>query len=148
MSNVLGTQNIIDMCLKHGVEKLVYTSTDEVTGHLGINDKSLTEEAPLNPRNPYSACKAAGELLIKAANETHNLNYQIVRSCNNYGPYQTPDKFIPKVIKCVFNNTKIPIYGQGNQLREWIHVFDFCSALLKIIDEGELNQVYNISSNQ
>lgn len=147
-SNVLGTQNIIDACLRHKVEKMIMISTDEVTGHLNIGDKSLTEDAPLNPRNPYSASKASGELLIKAAHETHGLIYQIVRSCNNYGPYQTPDKFIPKIIKCVLNNTKIPVYGQGNQLREWIHVWDFCSALFKIIDDGELNTVYNISANQ
>jgi dTDP-glucose 4,6-dehydratase len=148
-SNVLGTQHIIDACLNHNVQKLVYMSTDEVYGHLADEKtESWKEDAPLSPRNPYAASKAAGELLIKAAHETHGLTYQITRSCNNYGPWQDPEKLIPKIIKNVLANEPVPIYGQGAQIRDWIHVFDKCSAIFKIINDGKDNQTYNISANQ
>jgi dTDP-glucose 4,6-dehydratase len=148
-NNILGTQNIINSCLKHDIEKLILTSTDEIYGHLTNElDPPWTEESPMNPRNPYSASKAASELLVKAAHASHGLIYNITRSSNNYGPRQTPDKLVPKVIKCILNDQKIPIYGQGLQIRDWTHVFDNCSALLTIITQGAPNQVYNISANQ
>lgn len=147
-SNVSGTQNVIDMCLKWKVEKLIYISTDEVYGHLqNDNDISWTEESTLAPRNPYSATKAAGELLVQAAHHTHGLNFNITRSCNNYGPRQQTRNFIPKIIKSVLFNEPMPIYGQGRQMREWIHVEDNCSAIIKILEEGKVNEIYNISSN-
>jgi dTDP-glucose 4,6-dehydratase len=148
-ANVLGTQNIINSCLKYDVEKLIYISTDEVYGHLtNESDPSWKEDAPLNPRNPYSATKAAGELLVKAANQSHGLTYNITRSANNYGPRQTPEKLIPKVIKCILNGQKIPIYGQGLQIRDWTFVGDNCDALLKVLSNGEPNEIYNIAANQ
>jgi len=148
-SNVLGTQVIINACVKNKVEKLIYVSSDEIYGALtSESDQSWTEDAPLNPRNPYSASKACGELLVKAANQSHGLTYNITRSSNNYGPRQTPEKLIPKAIKCIMNNEKIPIYGQGLQIRDWTHVFDNCSALFTILNKGEPNEVYNISANQ
>lgn len=148
-TNVVGTQNIINACIKHHVGKLVYISTDEVYGQLTKeSDPSWTEEAPLCPRNPYSASKAAGELLVRAAQATHGLNYIITRSSNNYGPRQTSEKLIPKIIKCILKDQPIPIYGQGLQIRDWTHVFDNCSALSIILQRGENNQTYNISSNQ
>jgi dTDP-glucose 4,6-dehydratase len=148
-SNVLGTQVIINACVKHKVEKLIYVSTDEVYGQLTREDEpSWTEESPLNPRNPYSASKAAGELLVVAAHHSHGLIYNITRSSNNYGPRQTPEKLIPKAIKCIMHGEKIPLYGQGLQIRDWTHVFDNCSALLTVLNQGEPNQVYNISANQ
>lgn len=147
--NVMGTQVIIDACVKWGVKKLVYTSTDEVYGHLtNENEPSWTEESPTTPRNPYSASKLAGELLIKAAAETHGLKYNITRSCNNYGPRQTADKLIPKIIKNILNEEKVPIYGKGLNVRDWIHVNDNCDALMKIISEGKDNEIYNISAGQ
>ena len=101
-SNVLGTQVIIDACLRWEVEKLVHISTDEVYGHLTDESaQAWTEDAPMNPRNPYSASKASAELLVKAAHETHGLQYVITRSCNNYGPWQDPEKFMPKIIQNV-----------------------------------------------
>jgi dTDP-glucose 4,6-dehydratase len=149
MDNVLGTQNIINCCVKYKVEKLVYISTDETTGHLtSEKDPSLTEEASLNPRNPYSASKAAGELLVKAANQSFGLKYNITRSSNNYGHNQTTDKLIPKVIKCILNDEKIPVYGQGLQIRDWLHVNDNCSAILTILEKGKDNEIYNITANQ
>jgi dTDP-glucose 4,6-dehydratase len=148
-SNVLGTQVVINACIKHRVEKLIYISTDEVYGQLTSEaDAPWTEDSPINPRNPYSAAKASGELLVKAAHATHGLIYNITRSSNNYGPRQTPEKLIPKAIKCVLQDQKIPIYGQGLQIRDWTHVFDNCSALLAVLTQGEPNQTYNISANQ
>jgi len=148
-SNVLGTQVIINACVKHKVERLIYISTDEVYGQLtSEKDPAWTEESPLDPRNPYSASKAAGELMVKAAHTTHGLIYNITRSSNNYGPRQQPEKLIPKAIKCVLEEQKIPLYGEGQQIRDWTHVADNCDAILTILEKGEPNQVYNISANQ
>jgi dTDP-glucose 4,6-dehydratase len=148
-SNVLGTQIVINACVKHKVEKLIYISTDEVYGQLSSeNDKPWTEDAPLNPRNPYSASKAAGELLVRAAHTSYGLIYNITRSSNNYGPRQTSEKLIPKAIKYIEESKKIPIYGQGLQIRDWTHVFDNCSAILTVLNQGQPNEIYNISANQ
>jgi len=147
-NNILGTQNIINACVKHKVKRIIYVSTDEVLGSLKIEDPSWTEDAPLNPRNPYAATKAAGEMLIKAAYHSYGLTYNIIRSSNNYGPRQTPEKLIPKVIKCILNDQPIPIYGQGLQIRDWTHVFDNCAAFNIIINNGQPNEIYHISANQ
>lgn len=148
-SNVVGTQVIINACLKHKVEKLIYISTDEVYGQLtSENDAAWTEDCPLDPRNPYSATKAAGELLVKAAHTTHGLIYNITRSSNNYGPWQQPEKLIPKAIKCVLEGQKIPLYGQGKQIRDWTYVADNCSAIMNILENGSPNEIYNISAHQ
>lgn len=148
-SNILGTQVLIDASLKWGVEKFMQISTDEVFGHLeSENAPSWTENSPLNPRNPYSASKAAAELLVQAAHQTHGLNYVITRSCNNYGPRQDPEKFIPKIIKHILENKKVPVYGAGMQIRDWMYVDDNCSAILKILSDGKNNEIYNISAGQ
>lgn len=148
-SNVLGTQVMVNASVKHGVKKFVYTSTDEVLGQLEKSSDPLwTENSPTNPRNPYSASKLAGELFVKAAAASFGLNYCITRSSNNYGRGQTPDKFIPKIIKCILEGKQIPIYGQGSQIRDWLHVSDNCSAIMKIIENGENDNIYNISANQ
>lgn len=148
-SNVLGTQVVINACVKHGVERLIYISTDEVYGQLtSESDPPWTEDSPLDPRNPYSATKAAGELLVKAAHHSHGLIYNITRSSNNYGPRQTAEKLIPKAIKCILGDQKIPIYGQGLQIRDWTHVFDNCAAILTVLNNGKPNESYNISANQ
>lgn len=148
-SNVLGTQVIINACIKNNVKKLVMISSDEIYGQLtSESEKSWTEEAPLNPRNCYSASKACGELLVRAAHQSHGLVYNITRSSNNYGPRQMPDKLIPNVIKCILENKKIPVYGQGLQIRDWTHVNDNCSAIFNILSNGKDNEIYNISANQ
>jgi dTDP-glucose 4,6-dehydratase len=148
-SNVLGTQVIINACLKHKVERMIYISTDEVYGQLtSESDPAWTEDAPLNPRNPYSAAKAAGELMVRAAHQTHGLIYNITRSSNCYGPRQLPEKLIPKAIKCIVNGEKIPLYGQGQQIRDWTYVADNCTAVMTVLDKGAPNEVYNISANQ
>ncbi len=148
-SNVLGTQVIINACLKSKVERLIYISTDEVYGQLTSEaDTAWAEDAPLNPRNPYSASKAAGELMVQAANKTHGLIYNITRSSNCYGPRQLPEKLIPKAIKCIINGEKIPLYGQGQQIRDWTYVPDNCTGIMTVLDKGSPNEVYNISANQ
>ncbi len=148
-ANVMGTQVITSACVKWGVEKLIYISTDEVYGQLeSETEAAWTEESPLKPRNPYSASKAAGELIVRAAGTSFGLNYNITRSSNNYGPRQTSEKLIPKVIKCVLEGTKIPIYGQGLQIRDWTYVMDNCGGIISVLTDGKPNETYNISANQ
>lgn len=148
-SNVLGTQVVINACVKHKVERLIYISTDEVYGQLtSESDAAWKEDAPLDPRNPYSASKAAGELMVKAAHQSHGLIYNITRSSNNYGPRQTSEKLIPKAIKCIIEDKQIPIYGQGLQIRDWTHVYDNCDAIVTVLNNGKPNEIYNISANQ
>ena len=148
-SNVLGTQVIINACLKHKVERLIYISTDEVYGSLDSEiEPGWVEEAEMAPRNPYAASKAAGELMVRAAHTTHGLIYNITRSSNCYGPRQLPEKLIPKAIKCVLDGQKIPIYGQGLQIRDWTYVADNCTAIMAVLNKGLPNEIYNISANQ
>jgi dTDP-glucose 4,6-dehydratase len=145
-SNILGTQVMIDACVKFSVNKLVLISSDEVYGQLENNDLPWKEDAPLNPRNPYSATKAAGECLVKAAANTHGLKYSIIRMCNNFGPRQSDKALVPKIVKCILNNEKLSMHGDGSDLREWIYVDDSCSAIFKIIEDQKDNEIYNVSS--
>jgi len=148
-SNVLGTQILVNACVKWGVKRLIYISTDEVYGQLSSEtDAPWTEDSPMNPRNPYSASKAAGELIVRAAQTSYGLEYNITRSSNNYGPRQTAEKLIPKVIKHINEGKKIPIYGQGLQIRDWTYVLDNCSGVLAVLERGAPNETYNISANQ
>ncbi len=145
-SNVVGTQVMVDMALKHGVERFVYVSTDEVYGQLGKDEPSWTEETPINPRNPYSASKAAGELIVRAAGETHGLQYTITRCCNNYGPGQPPRNLVPRAIKSILADEPVPIHGSGKYIREWLYVDDHCTAILAILEKSPYNEIYNIGS--
>lgn len=148
-SNVLGTQVLVNASIKWGVSKFIYLSSDEVYGQLE-NDKlpAWTESSPLNPRNPYSASKLSGEFIVRAASSTFGLNYCITRSSNNYGPRQTSEKLIPKVIKCLLEGKKIPVYGQGLQMRDWLYVNDNCEAIMNVMENGKNGEIYNISANQ
>lgn len=145
-SNVVGTQCMVDLSLKHNVEKFIYISTDEVYGQLKPDDPSWTESSITLPRNPYSASKLAGELIVRAAGETHGLNYNITRCSNNYGPRQPPRNLIPKVITCLLNDKDIPIHGSGEQLREWLYVSDHNDAVMRVLKEGKNKEIYNIGS--
>jgi dTDP-glucose 4,6-dehydratase len=146
-SNVLGTQVMVDMSLKYGVERYVQVSTDECYGQLKhISDRSWTEESVSYPRNPYAASKYASELIVKAAHETHGLQYNITRCCNNFGSRQNPRNLVPKIITSILINKPIPIHGNGSQYREWLYVEDNCSAIMKIIMDAPLNETYNIGS--
>lgn len=146
LSNVLGTQVIVNACVKYNVKKLIFISTDEVLGQLGENDQAWAEDQPIAPRNPYSASKAAGELIVKAANVSHGLQYNITRSCNNFGPRQSTKNLIPKTIKNILSGIEIPIYGTGSQIREWIYVTDNCTAILDVLENGLPNEIYNVSA--
>lgn len=148
-SNVLGTQTIINCCINHKVEKLIYASTDQVYGQLtSEGEPSWKEDSPINPRSVYAATKAAGELLVKSAHQTHGLIYNITRSAINYGPRQAEENLIPKVIKAISHEQKTPIYGQGLQSRDWLHVYDNCAALMTVLNKGAANETYNIGANQ
>ena len=145
-SNVLGTQVMVDMSLRYNVERFIYVSTDEVYGQLQKGEESWTEESPINPRNPYSASKAAGELIVRAAHQTHGLQYNITRCCNNYGPRQPPRNLVPKVITCTLRDQPIPIHGNGSQFREWIHADDHGSAILCVLQNAPANEAYNVGT--
>lgn len=145
-SNVMGTQNIVDVCIKYNVEKLLYGGTDESYGQLKLDEPGWTEESPCNPRNPYSASKVCGELIVKAAGETHGLNYVISRSSNVYGKFQPNRNLVPKIIYSLLENKSIPISGSGLQQREWLFAPDHCDALMQILLKGISQNIYNIGS--
>ena len=145
-SNIVATQVMVDLSLKYGVEKFHYCGTDEVYGQLQKGDEAWTEESITKPRNPYSATKLAGELIVYAASQTHGLKYNITRCANNFGPVQPPRNLIPKIITCLINNKPIPIHGNGDNYREWIYVLDHCNAIMKILEDGKDNNIYNIGS--
>jgi len=146
LTDVYGTYNLLEACRKFDVKKFVHISTDEVYGH--ILEGSFKEEDRLNPRNPYAASKAGADLLCKAYFETYGLPVVITRSTNNYGPYQHPEKFIAKTIIYALLNKKIPIYGSGNQVRDWLFVEDNCEAIELVLEKGKNGEIYNIGGKQ
>lgn len=144
-TNVLGTQVLLDAAKKVGISKFVHVSTDEVYGELDFHsDTVFTETTPLQPNSPYSASKASSDFLVRAYHETYGLPVNITRCSNNYGPYQFPEKLIPLTISRVLNDQKIPIYGDGKNIRDWLHVLDHCSALDLVLHKGVDGEVYNI----
>lgn len=147
-SNVNGTVNLLNTAIKlNNLELFHYISTDEVYGDIE-KFVSSTEKDILKPSSPYSASKASGEFFVQSYSRTYNIPYLITRSSNNYGPYQYPDKFIPKSIVSLLNNKKIPVYGSGLQERDWIYVVDNCKALIACINNKNCyNSVTNIGSN-
>jgi dTDP-glucose 4,6-dehydratase len=145
-SNVLGVQNLLQMSLEYSVKKYLQISTDEVYGSLGVKG-TFTEENPLYPRSPYSASKAGADLLTQAYFHTFNLPINITRCSNNYGPYQFPEKLIPLTILNCMRGKKIPVYGDGLNVRDWIHVDDHCSAVDLVLDKGVAGETYNIGAN-
>lgn len=146
-NNAHGTQIMVNVAVKYGVKKFLYCSSDEIYGHLeSKTGPSWTEESPINPRNPYSATKASGELIVRAAANTHDLPMNISRCCNNFGQRQAFRNLIPKVFTSILSNQPIPIHGNGSQIREWIYVDDHNSALLKILHKAPINEIYNIGT--
>ena len=145
LNNTVGTYTILEAIRKHNDKaRLVQVSTDEIYGE--IAEGAFTETAPLKPGNPYSASKAAADMLVHAYHKTYGLNVSITRCTNNYGPYQFPEKLIPKTIIRALNNLPIPIYGTGRNAREWIHVADHCEAIDAVLQKGAAGEVYNVSS--
>jgi len=145
-SNVDGVFNILSLLRAKVYQKplLVHISTDEVYGD--VNEGEKTEESILNPSNPYSATKAAAEMLIFAYARTFDINYQIVRSTNNYGGRQYPEKLIPRIIHCLDTNQKIPLHGDGSYVRDWLYVKDNANAIYKVCQADSVNEIWNVST--
>jgi dTDP-glucose 4,6-dehydratase len=145
-TNVMGTQVLLDAAKRHGVERFVHVSTDEVYGTLGATGL-FTEETPLAPNSPYSASKAGSDLLARAYFETFGFPTLITRCSNNYGPYQFPEKLIPLFITNLMEDQSVPVYGDGLNVRDWLHVEDHCRAIDAVLHKGKPGEVYNIGGN-
>lgn len=146
MTNIVGTQTLLDLSKKYGIQKYVQISTDEVYGTLGETGL-FSETTPLAPNSPYSSSKAGADLLVRAYYETFGLPVNITRCSNNYGPYQFPEKLIPLMIINALNDKKLPVYGDGLNVRDWLYVEDHCSAIDLVIHKGIAGEVYNIGGN-
>lgn len=145
-TNVMGTQVLMDAALKHGVKRYHQVSTDEVYGDLPLDrpDLLFTESTPLHTSSPYSASKGGADLLVLAYMRTFKLPATISRCSNNYGPYQFPEKLIPHTIACAVKDQKIPVYGEGKNVRDWIHVYDHNVGVDMIVRQGREGEVYNL----
>ncbi|MET7985075.1 MULTISPECIES: dTDP-glucose 4,6-dehydratase [unclassified Streptomyces] len=141
-TNVLGTQTLLDAVLESGVERVVHVSTDEVYG--SIDEGSWTEEWPLAPNSPYAASKAGSDLVARAYWRTHGLDVSITRCSNNYGPYQHPEKVIPLFVTNLLEGSQVPLYGDGRNVREWLHVDDHCRGIHLVLNGGRAGEIYNI----
>lgn len=145
-TNVLGTQNLLETAKDYNIKRYIQISTDEVYGTLGATGR-FTETTPLAPNSPYSASKAGADMLVRAYFETFKLPVLITRCSNNYGPYQYPEKLIPLFIKNLLNNKHVPVYGDGMNVRDWLYVYDHCSAIDTVLHKGKEGEVYNIGGN-
>ena len=141
-TNIEGTINLLNMALRYDVEKFIHISTDEVFG--SIDDGSFTEDTKYDPRNPYSASKAASDHFVNAFHNTYGLPVVVTNCSNNYGPRQYREKLIPKIITNILQNKKIPVYGDGKQIRDWLYVQDHCEALIEVWRHGKVGEKYNI----
>lgn len=141
-TNIVGTQVLLDAVKEFGVEKFIQVSTDEVYG--SIDEGSWTEESPLLPNSPYSAAKASGDLLARAYFGTHDLPISVTRCSNNYGPYQFVEKVIPLFVTNLMQGKKVPLYGDGLNIRDWLHVDDHCRAIHLVALGGKAGEIYNI----
>lgn len=145
-TNVTGTLTLLEAACDKKIRRFIQISTDEVYGELGQNGK-FSEKTPLSPNSPYSASKAAADLLVKAFEHTWGLNYCITRCSNNYGPYQFPEKMIPLMINNALSDKPLPVYGDGLNVRDWIYVEDHCRAIWKVLNEGKDGETYNIGAS-
>ncbi|MFX1277483.1 MAG: dTDP-glucose 4,6-dehydratase [Promethearchaeota archaeon] len=146
-TNILGTQTLLNVSKKNKIKKFQQVSTDEVYGSLNFDESPFTERSPLSPNSPYSASKASADLLVRSYYKTFDLNINITRCSNNYGPYQFPEKLIPLMINNALNNRELPVYGEGINIRDWIFVKDHCSAIFKVLLEGKPGEIYNIGGD-
>lgn len=147
-TNVVGTQVLLDAAKHFGIKKFVHVSTDEVYGELDFDPSTFfTEETPIQPNSPYSASKASSDLLVRAYHETFGLPVNITRCSNNYGPYHFPEKLIPLTISRVLNDQTVPVYGDGKNIRDWLHVLDHCAAIDLVMNKGISGEVYNIGGH-
>ncbi|XVX18757.1 dTDP-glucose 4,6-dehydratase [Actinomycetota bacterium] len=142
MTNVVGTQTLLDSALRQGISKFVHVSTDEVYG--SIETGSWDEERPLEPNSPYSASKASSDLIARSYYRTHGLPVCVTRCSNNYGPYQFPEKVIPLFVTNLIDGKSVPLYGEGLNVRDWLHVDDHCRGIHLVVADGRPGEVYNI----
>ena len=148
-TNILGTQVLMDACRKYGITRYHQVSTDEVYGDLPLDrpDLKFREDSPLAPSSPYSASKASADLMVMAYHRTYGLPVTISRCSNNYGPYQFPEKLVPLMISNALTGKPLPVYGTGQNIRDWIYVLDHCEAIDLILHHGNIGEVYNIGGN-
>lgn len=148
-TNVTGTQALLDSARRNGVDRFVHVSTDEVYGALPLDrpEEKFTEQTPLAPNSPYAASKAASDLLVRAAHHTFGLPAIITRCSNNFGPFQFPEKVIPLFVTNLIEGEPVPLYGDGMNVRDWIHVEDHCEALIAALEHGSPGEVYNIGGD-
>jgi dTDP-glucose 4,6-dehydratase len=152
-SNVMGTQTLLDAARAvwgaDSSRRFLHVSTDEVYGSLPLErpDLKFTEQTPLHTNSPYSASKAGSDLLVLAYHHTYRMNTVITRCSNNFGPYQYPEKVIPLFVTNLLEGKKVPLYGSGRNVRDWLHVDDHCEALLRVLEQGQAGEVYNIGGN-
>jgi len=148
-TNVMGTHVLLEVLKDNKLEKYLQVSTDEVYGSLPEDKKEIlfTESTPITTNSPYSASKASADLLCNSFHHTFGLPILITRCSNNYGPYQFPEKLIPLMIVKTLNGEKLPVYGDGKNVRDWLYVEDHCSAIIKVLTDGKIGEVYNIGGN-
>lgn len=148
-TNIMGTQALMDACRKYGIQRYHQVSTDEVYGDLPLDrpDLFFTEETPIHTSSPYSSSKASADLLVLAYYRTYGLPVTISRCSNNYGPYHFPEKLIPLMISRALADESLPVYGKGENVRDWLHVYDHCSAIDLVIRKGRVGEVYNIGGH-
>lgn len=145
-TNIKGTLNLLQCAKQSNVQRYIQISTDEVYGSLGKTGY-FTEDTPLSPNSPYSASKAGADLLVRSYYETYGMPVIITRCSNNYGPYQYPEKLIPLFIAQLLKGEKVPVYGDGLNVRDWLYVYDHCSAIDTVLHNGKVGEVYNIGGN-
>ena len=149
-TNVTGTQVVLEAARRaNNKPRVLYVSTDEVYGSLPLDDpdRKFTEDTPIQPNSPYAASKAAGDLLARAYHHTFGLDVVTTRCSNNFGPYQFPEKVIPLFVTNLIEGRKVPLYGDGLNVRDWLHVDDHCEAILRVLDDGSAGEAYNIGGN-
>lgn len=146
-TNITGTFALLEAARSHGVGRFHHISTDEVYGSLGLNDPAFTESTPYDPRSPYSASKAASDHLVRAWGETYGLDVVITNCSNNYGPFHFPEKLIPLVTIRALSGEALPVYGKGDNIRDWLHVSDHAEALVTVVENGAAGETYNIGGN-
>ena len=148
-TNVIGTGVLLDACLRYGIGRFHHVSTDEVYGALPLDGRvPFTEESPLAPTSPYAASKASSDLLVLSYHKTYGLPVTISRCSNNYGTHQYPEKLIPLMIQRALQDARLPVYGDGLNVRDWIHVLDHCRAIDFILHKGRVGEVYNIGARE
>jgi len=145
-TNIVGTSNLLDAARRHGVKRFVQISTDEVYGSLGETGR-FTEQSPIDPSSPYSASKGSADLLVLAAHRTYGQDVVVTRCSNNYGPYQFPEKLVPLAIVRALAGELVPVYGDGLNVRDWIHVEDHCAAVFDVLIQGRAGEIYNVGAD-